>query len=367
MTHGRLHDVRRAARRVAPALALVGCAALAARFAPAHATDGAQRRSYPFVGRTMGTYDQVVIVTADSAAAAPIAEACQHEFARLDSVLTNWTTTSEVARLNRTAGTRTTHVQADVARVIAAAMRTWRESDGAYDITVEPLVRLWGFLAGTPHVPPRSDIRAAYAHVGAQRVKFDSTASTLRFTQPWVKIDLGGLGKGYAADVATGILRERGVSDALVDLSGKMYALGHPADADAWRIGIRDPRDRIPYFARLTLRDEGIATSGKYEQFVDADGKRYGHIMDPRTGWPAQGLISVTVVTPDAITADAWATALFVLGPRDARRKALERGNVSAVLVVPGAQVDTVFVERSLEDRFVLEDAARTLFHVEYF
>jgi thiamine biosynthesis lipoprotein len=89
--------------------------------------------------------------------------------------------------------------------------------------------------------------------------------------------------------------------------------------------------------------------------------------MDPRTGWPAQGLISVTVVTPDAITADAWATALFVLGPKDARRKALERGNVSAVLVVPGAQVDTVFVERSLQDRFVLEDAARTLFHVEYF
>src|SRR5690242_5779990 len=129
MRHGRLGRSARVVRRLAPALALVAFAVLASRFAPAAGAAAPERRSYPFVGRTMGTYDQVVIVTADSAAAAPIAEACQHEFARLDSVLTNWTTTSEVARLNRTAGTRATHVQADVARVIAAAMRTWRESD----------------------------------------------------------------------------------------------------------------------------------------------------------------------------------------------------------------------------------------------
>jgi thiamine biosynthesis lipoprotein len=184
-----------------------------------------------------------------------------------------------------------------------------------------------------------------------------------------VKIDLSGIAKGYAVDAAARALRAAGATDALVDLTGNMFALGSPPGSDHWRIGIRDPRDRMPNFARLRLyAGEGISTSGKYEQFVAQDGKTYGHIMDPRTGRPAEGLISVTVVARSAFDADTWDTPLFVLGAEGARRKAKERDSIAAVLVEPGTGgVDTVWVESSLKDRFALEPAARDLFRVEFY
>jgi FAD:protein FMN transferase len=342
------------------ALALSGILLLAAAAPPA-------ARSVAYVGRAMGTYTRIVLVTADSAATVPLARVGQVSFSRIDSLMTNWTTTSEVARLNREAGLGSTDVQPEVARVIDLSLRTWRESDGANDITVEPLMRVWGFLGGKPHVPAPAEAAAAYQKVGAGQLVFDPRARTLRFAKPDTRIDLGGIAKGYSVDVVADTLRARGVTDALVEISGNMMALGHPPDAKDWRIGIRDPRGRMPYFARLPLRNEAISTSGKYEQFVAANGRTYGHIMDPRTGRPADGFISVTVVAPTAMLADAWDTPLFVLGPAAARRKAKERDDIAAVLVAPGDGVDTVYVERALEGRFLLEPHAERLFHVVYF
>jgi thiamine biosynthesis lipoprotein len=311
------------------------------------------------MGRAMGTSSRVVIVTRDSAASAPDAQAALATITRLDSLMSNWTTTSEVARLNRDAWPGPTAVDSEVAKVIDVSVRVWRESDGANDITVEPLVRLWGFLGGTPHVPADSSIRAAFRHVGARKLDFDAAARTLRFREPGVRIDLGGIAKGYAVDAAAAVLAARGVTDALVDLSGNMLGLGAPVGSRYWRIGIRDPRDRVPYFARLELTGPGISTSGKYEQFVAANGRTYGHIFDPRTGRPAEGLLSVTVVSPTAMTSDAWDTPLFVLGKRAAMRKAREQRALAVILVAPGASgVDTVWVEKNLLPHFALEPAA---------
>jgi thiamine biosynthesis lipoprotein len=352
-----------------PALALVLlCASLIAGTHPEEPRASATPRSVTFSGRAMGTYTRVVMVTADSAAAAPLARAAQSVFSRVDSLMSNWTTTSEVARLNREAGHGATRVEPEVARVIATSLQVWRDSDGANDITVEPLVRVWGFLGGTPHVPSDREAAAAFRKVGARQLRFDARAGTLRFERPGVQIDLGGIAKGYSVDVVAETLRARGIRDALVDISGNMQAIGRPADAPAWRIGVRDPRDRMPFFARVRLHDQAISTSGKYEQFVAANGTTYGHIMDPRSGRPAEGLISVTVVAATAMTCDAWDTPLFVLGPEAARRKAKQRDDVAAILVQPGSGgVDTVWVERALEDRFALEPAASAMFVVRYF
>jgi thiamine biosynthesis lipoprotein len=159
-----------------------------------------------------------------------------------------------------------------------------------------------------------------------------------------------------------------GVQDALVDLTGNMFALGHPANAPAWRIGVRDPRDRVPYFARISLSEEAISTSGKYEQFVTADGHVYGHIMDPRTGRPAEGLIAVTLVSKSAFTCDAWDTPLFVLGAARAKELAQAHPEFAAILVEPGeGDLDTVWVESALRERFVLEPSAAAFFRVRYF
>ncbi|HYM82507.1 MAG TPA: FAD:protein FMN transferase [Candidatus Limnocylindria bacterium] len=327
------------------------------------------RRTVVYPMRTMGTYANVNLVTADSAASAPNAQRAHANFARVDSLMSNWTTTSEVARLNRGGGSGATPVHPEVAVVLDEAIRVWRESDGAQDITVEPLVRLWGFLGGPRRVPSPSEVDSVFPRIGSQHLAFDRSSRTLRYEKRGVQIDLGGIAKGHAVDAAAETLDALGVRDALVDLSGNMFALGSPPSSKPWRIGIRDPRDRIAYFARLQLFSrQAIATSGKYEQFVAADGETYGHIMDPRTGRPAAGLISVTVIAPSAMAADAWDTGLFVLGADAAKRKALAHPELEVVLVEPGRDgIDTVWVERSLEDRFSLEADARALFRVEYF
>ena len=326
-------------------------------------------RSVSYMMRTMGTYAQVLVVTADSAAAAPQARAAQVELARIDSLMSNWTKTSEVARINRVAAAGPTPVQVDVATVIDTSLGVWTESDRTFDITVEPLMRAWGFLGGTRHVPTQGAVDSAYRNVGARRVHYDRAARSIRFDREGVKIDLGGIAKGYAVDLAARALAAAGVTDGLVNLSGNMFTLGSPAGADHWRIGIRDPRDRIQYFARIDLgAGEGISTSGKYEQFVAQDGRTYGHIMDPRVGHPAEGLISVTVVSNSAFTCDTWDTPLFVMGSMAGRKKALERRDFQAVLVAPGTSgVDTVWVESSLRERFVLEPQAAEWFRVRYF
>jgi thiamine biosynthesis lipoprotein len=352
--------------RTVLALALAASVAGAVGAGPAP-WDRAAPRAVLYPGRTMGTFSGVTLVTSDSAASAPAARAAHRAFARVDSLMSNWTTTSEVARLNREAHPGPVTVHPEVARVLGEALRVWRGTDGAMDVTVEPLVRTWGFLGGKPRRPSQAELDAALARVGSGKLAFDPVTRRLRYTELGVQIDLGGIAKGYGVDVAAESLKSRGVTAALVDLSGNMVALGAPPGSDRWRIGIRDPRDRMPYFAQLRIRGEAISTSGQYEQFVASDGRTYGHILDPRSGRSAEGLISVTVVAATAMECDAWDTGLFVLGPELARRKASEHREFSVVLVEPGDGVDTVWVEADLKDRFVLEPRARSLFRVEYF
>jgi thiamine biosynthesis lipoprotein len=340
-----------------------------AAVAAAITADSAARRSVAYSFRSMGTYANVTLVTADSVASAPYARAAQAVFERVDSLMSNWTTTSEIARLNRESGSGAVPVQSEVAFVIDAALRAWRESERAFDITVEPLVRAWGFLGGPRRVPPQAELDEAFTRVGSQHLAFDAAARSLRFGRAGMKIDLGGIAKGHAVAAAAETLRALGVRDALVDISGNMAALGTPAHAAHWRIGIRDPYDRLPYLARIPVRGgQAISTSGKYEQFIAADGKTYGHIMDPRTGRPAEGLVSVTVMAPDAMAADAWSTALFVLGPAHARRIAKSRPDLAAVLIESGGDgTGTIWVESDLRERFELETAASARFRVEFF
>jgi thiamine biosynthesis lipoprotein len=346
-------------RATAVALALAALGALGAA-APA-------RRSVRYPVHAMGTYVNVTLVTADSAAGLPAARAAHAAVRLVDSLMSNWTTSSEVARLNRVADSVETTVEPRTAEVIARALAVWRESDGAYDITVEPLVRAWGFLGGPRRVPEEAEAAAAFALVGAGDVRFDPAARTIRFARRGMRIDLGGIAKGYAVDLALRALAAHGVRDALVDASGNMMSAGHPEGAPHWRIGLRDPRDRQASFARVTLAGDAISTSANYEQFVTKDGRRHGHILDPRTGRPAEGLLAVTVVAADATTCDAWDTPLYVLGLEAARRKARERADFAAVLVAPGEGADTVWVEEPLRGRFRLEPGLERGFVVRWF
>ncbi len=335
--------------------------------ASANVADADGVRPVLFAGHAMGTYTHITFVTADSSKVAPLAARAQARFTYLDSMMTNWTATSEVARLNRDAAAGPTPVEPEVATVLAKAMDVTRETAGAMDLTVEPIVRAWGFLGGKPHVPDSTTIAAAFAHVGARHVHLDRVRSTLAL-DPGTRIDLGGIAKGYAVERVAALLRDAGVHDGLVDLSGNMMAMGAPPGESGWRIGIRDPRDREPWFARVTLRDRAISTSGQYEQFVAANGRTYGHIIDPRTGQPAQGVLSVTVIAASPFETDAWDTGLFVLGPEEAMKVARAHPEIAVILVVPSISgPDVVWVERTLRDDFALEPGAEARFIVRWF
>jgi thiamine biosynthesis lipoprotein len=327
-------------------------------------------RSVAWRARTMGTVGQVTVVTADSAATTPAAQAALRAFQHVDSLMSNWTQTSAVARLNREAAQRAVVTDPEVALVLDEALRVAAVTGGAYDVTIEPLVRLWGFLGGIPHVPPQAEIEALLPRVGYRQVSVERASATVRFASNGVQVDLGGIAKGYAVDRAVAQLSAAGVRDALVDLSGNMRPLGQPPQRDSWTVGVRDPRGRVPFFATVQLRGRSIATSGNYEQFVMQDGRRFGHVLDPRTGWPVDGLLSATVVAPTALEADAWDTGLLVLGPRAAAALAQQRPELQVVLVQPASSVsapDTVWVKRSLVRDFHMTAEGRSLFHVRPF
>lgn len=326
----------------------------------------------------MGTWATLTLVTDDSSSVADLAYKALEKFHRADSLMSNWTETSEVARINRLTAGREATVHPEVARVLGVALEVYEQSGGAFDITVEPLVRLWGFLEGTPRVPAQGEIDAALERVGADKLRFDPETRVFRFTRDGVRVDLGGIAKGYAVDRVVELLRSAGIENALVDLSGNMVGLGSAPTHEGWYVGIRDPSGEHPYHSRIHLYNEGVATSGDYEQFVDAGGKRYGHILDPRTGWSARGSSSVTVVNSSAMVADAWATALFVLGPEEARRVAKAREDLEVILIEPGGKEeeagagdsrggDILWIEEQLRDRFELKEELEGRLTVRFF
>jgi len=183
-----------------------------------------------------------------------------------------------------------------------------------------------------------------------------------------VRVDLGGIAKGHAADRAASSLRRAGVENALVNLSGNMVPLGHPPGRTSWKVGLRDPDSEFDYFATLLLDRECVATSGNYEQFLARDGRIYGHILDPRTGWPAQGLDAVTVLAPTAVEADAWATALMVLGLDEARKLSASREDLATVLVQSASDGRrVVWAERELQSRLHPTGSAGQRFEIRWF
>ena len=198
-----------------------------------------------------------------------------------------------------------------VVEVARAALEVARLTDGAFDITVEPLVDLWGFYGDSPRVPSESEIKAVQNKTGYRYLSIEN--GRLIKSNPDIRIDLGGIAKGYAVRQAAIALRENGVDSALINAGGDIYALGKKVD-DLWKVGIRSPRgeDILGY---LEVQDLAVMGSGDYERFFMEGGKRYHHILDPKTGYPKEGVQGTTLIHPDPMIADAWNTAIFVLGP----------------------------------------------------
>jgi thiamine biosynthesis lipoprotein len=195
-------------------------------------------------------------------------------------------------------------------------------------------VKLWGFQGGTPSLPSEEEIAGARALVGSEKIIWGEHSPRIGLP-PGMELDLAGIAKGYAVDRCAMILRSYGVTSALVNLGGNMYAIGAPPGKESWTIGIRDPVATDAVIGSFSLRDAAVATSGNYENFVEIDGKRYGHIIDPRTGYPVDHVLSVTVVASTALEADALSTGFFVLGPDKAAEALDGLPGVRALFLMP--------------------------------
>ncbi|MGH2569830.1 MAG: FAD:protein FMN transferase [bacterium] len=267
---------------------------------------------YEHAGFAMGTVVQLKVVVHDASVADAAFEAALAELARVERLATVHSDSSEVALLARAAGGIPVPVSQDLDRILRTAIEVARSTGGAFDPTIGPLLRAWGF-PDAPHLPDSSAIAQSAALVGWERCKRSPEGWSL--AEPGMSLDLGGVAKGYAVDRAADRLAAFS-SGCLVSVGGDLAVRGTRPGRPGWVIGVEDPREPSRMILKLGVPgDRAVSTSGDYQRFVEVDGKRYHHLLDPDTGRPARGLRSVTVVGPYAELTDAWATAAFVLGP----------------------------------------------------
>jgi thiamine biosynthesis lipoprotein len=263
----------------------------------------------------MGTLFSIVLYAHDPATAEKAAAAAFERVAELDAVMSDYQADSELMRLCDQPYGQPVSVSADLFDVLQYSQKVSRLSDGAFDVTVGPFVRLWRFSRKRGVLPTASELAAARAAVGYQKLRLDPANRTVTLLAPGMRLDLGGIGKGYAADQALRVLREMGLRQALVAASGDI-AVGEPPPRQlGWRIGISSLGSSTNGLARtLILANAGISTSGDTEQHVDIGGIRYSHILDPTTGLGLTNRIQATIVGPDATTTDGLDTTVSVLG-----------------------------------------------------
>lgn len=259
------------------------------------------------------TMSTVSNITAEASAAADFVPAF-NAFAKVETMCNAFDIYSELSSLNSSAAEKPFVCSPELYEILTAAREAYRVSEGGFDITAGPLMKLWGFRRkqDKPQLPPPEEIAGAKKLVGLDKVRFDDAARSVYFTVPGMSIDLGGIAKGWAADLAARALEANGVTKGMIDLGGNLRALAEPINPEGSLVAIRDPLDGRKNCEHILLQRGAVATSGNYERFVEIDGKRYAHIMDPATGMPVEGILAVTVVAPTALQADWLSTTVFV-------------------------------------------------------
>jgi thiamine biosynthesis lipoprotein len=237
------------------------------------------------------------------------------EAKRLDGLLSNYRPESELSQVNQLANRGPVTVSSELFHFLLTCLAYSRASEGTFDVTVGPLVKAWGFYKGKGHLARPAQVGRALDKVGYTNIIVDERNMTVRLAKEGVELDPGGIGKGFAVDKMAEILKRNGVYSALISAGGStIYALGTPPHQPGWMVAIKDPRQPSTITETTELKNESISTSGNLEQFVWADGKIWGHIIDPRTGYPAMGTLAVSVIAPQAVDSEAWSKPYYILG-----------------------------------------------------
>ncbi len=305
--------------------------------------------------RHMGTIVTLTAVGSTRVEAERAVAAGFAEVRRLESLLSTWIPTSELSRLNAEAGRQAVHVSPDTLAVLRRAVEIGRLTEGAFNIAIGPAVEAWGFEQAE-RIPTDAELEVLKSQTDLAQLMLDEHAGSAFLAKPGMRVEIGGIGKGFAADLVLEVMKNSGARAGVAALSGDIKTFGRLPGKSGFTVGIRHPREPGGLLASLELQDEAISTAGDYERYFERDGVRYHHILDPRTLKPARACQSVTILARDGVTADGLDTGIFVLGP--------ERG-MALIERLPGVEgviVDrhgTMLVSSGLKGRLVMEPASR--------
>ena len=313
---------------------------------PARSVDGPSPRRFEFTEPHMGTAFTIVLYTDDEATASRASRLAFDRIKALDRTLTDYDPESELMKLAEKAGAGPVAVGPDLFEVLARSKALYERSEGAFDVTIAPVVRLWRRARREKKAPDPELLARALALVGSDAIKLDPDRQTVELTRPGMKLDVGGIAKGFASEEAIKVLKREGIASALVAGSGDIVVSGPPPGRPGWTIAVAPlkPEGDDATGPTILLKDAAVSTSGDAEQFVELDGVRYSHVVDPKTGLGLTERRSVTVIAPEGITADGLDTAACLLGP--------EKG-LALIESTPGAA--GLFVRLTPEGREVRE------------
>lgn len=311
-------------------------------------------------GAAMGTHIAFAAYTTpgvDAKRANEAFDAALAEIKRVEALMTTWRPDSEVSKINAAAGRAAVVVGAETFAIVKESVHASAISEGAFDVTFHSLHGLWRFDEDLdPHPPSAKDVKARLAFVGWRNIKLDESRRTVMLAKTETQIGLGGIAKGYGVDRAVKVLEEAGLTSFFVQAGGDLFARGSKPDGKEWTAGVRDPRGKTSksFFAMLPITDHAFSTAGDYERSYVVDGKRYHHIIDPRTGFPATACRSVTIWAPTALVADEIDDAVFVLGPEKGLALVESLDGVGAVVI---DAKNNVWVSKRLQGRLEITGA----------
>ncbi len=236
------------------------------------------------------------------------------EVRRIENLISDWIPTTPISEINRNAGIKPIKVSEELYNLVDRAIKISMITDGAFDISYASMDKIWKFDGSMKEMPSEAAIKESVSKVGYKNIILDKKNSTIFLKLPGMKLGLGGIGQGYIADTVAILLKSKGVTSGIINVSGDISTWGKQPNGQQWKVGIKNPMNKNKIFAMFPLEDSAVETSGSYEKYVIFNGIRYSHIIDTRTGYPAQGLVSVSVFAKTTEVADALATGVFVLG-----------------------------------------------------
>ena len=262
----------------------------------------------------LGSPFEITVVAKDSVQGNLFSDLAIAEVKRIENLISDWIPTSQISKVNQNAGVSPVKVDKEVYDLVDRATKISKLTSGAFDISYASMDRIWKFDGSMKEMPTEEAIRKSVEKVGYQNIILNSKDTTIFLKNKGMKLGLGGIGQGYIADKIKVLLQEKGCNSGLVNVSGDINTWGKQPNGNTWTVGIVNPMNKNKVFATFPLDDSAVETSGSYEKYVTFNGKRYSHIIDPRTGYPASGIISVSVFAKQTELADALATGIFVMG-----------------------------------------------------